>query len=147
MILDAFGPAKYDCSGLYGASCGTPAPKWRHRFRLTYTMPAGLSISGMWRYFSPVKDDALSDDSDLSNPSGTGARPGNRRIGAQSYFDLALTVPVADKFTFRLGANNILDKAPPINGLGLGVVESGNTFAQVYDALGRYIYTGVTLDF
>jgi len=147
LILDAFGPAKYDCSGLYGSSCGTPAPKWRHRFRLTYTMPAGLSISGMWRYFSPVKDDALSDDSDLNNPNATGAYAGNRRIGAQSYFDLALTVPVADKFTFRLGANNVLDKAPPINGLGLGVVESGNTFAQVYDALGRYIYTGVTLDF
>lgn len=125
----------YNCKGLYGVTCLTPSPEWRHKFRATYTSPAGPSISGAWRYFSKVKADVDS-----------GTSPGNANISAVNYFDLALTVPVADKFTFRLGANNVLDRSPPINGLGLGVVQSGNTFAQVYDALGRYLYAGVTLD-
>lgn len=146
LIVDQDGDPKFNCKGFYGTQCGTPSPEWRHKARLTYTMPQGVSLSGAWRYFSKVKADALSTDTDLNAPGGVGARPGNSNIKAQSYFDLALTVPVADKFTFRIGSNNILDKSPPINALGLGVVQNGNTFPQVYDALGRYIYVGLSID-
>ena len=47
----------------------------------------------------------------------------------------------AEKFTFRVGANNLLDKTPPIIPSG-GVVDcpagpcNGNTWAQVYDSAG-----------
>ncbi|MEG3124280.1 TonB-dependent receptor domain-containing protein [Sphingomonas sp. GB1N7] len=143
LIVDAFGPPKFDCAGYYGAQCGIPSPKWRHKLRLTYTSPSGPSISGAWRYFAPVKNEALSPDTDLA--SAVGSRAGNSRISAVSYFDLALTVPVADKFTFRLGSNNILDKAPPITAQG-SAGTNGNTYSQVYDALGRYLYASVTLD-
>jgi outer membrane receptor protein involved in Fe transport len=143
---DPIGDPKYNCAKYFGTQCGTPNPEWRHKARLTYTFPQGPSISGAWRYFSKVSSDTLSPDTDLNANNTAVTRPGNARIKAQSYFDLAATVPVADAFTFRIGANNLLDKAPPVNALGLGVVQSGNTFPQVYDALGRYIYVGVTLD-
>jgi outer membrane receptor protein involved in Fe transport len=45
--------------------------------------------------------------------------------------------------------NNILDKDPPLVGgqaCPAGIC-NGNAYTQVYDALGRYIFAGVTLDF
>jgi outer membrane receptor protein involved in Fe transport len=47
--------------------------------------------------------------------------------------------------TWRLGAQNLLDRQPPISP-GYSNNRS-NTDAQVYDSLGRYFYTSVTLDF
>ncbi|MDF7775094.1 TonB-dependent receptor [Sphingomonas sp. AOB5] len=141
--VNSFGPPDFDCVGFYGSQCGIPTPEWRHKARLTYTAPFGVSASLAWRYFSKTHADTSSTDTDLAGVT----RPGNATISAYNYFDLALTASVGDNYTFRLGANNILDKAPPTNGLGLGVVMNGNTFAQVYDSLGRYVYVGVTLDF
>lgn len=132
--LDSLLGNDIQCAGLYGALCGTPSPTWRHKARLGYTFAQGVNVTGSWRYFSPVDDD-----------SSTSA-PGNARIPAVSYFDLVATVPIMDKFTLRAGANNILDKSPPINALGLTVIQNGNTFPQVYDALGRYVFVGITLD-
>lgn len=124
-----------ECKGQFGAVCGTPNPKWRHKFRVGFTMPDGLGISGQWRYFSKVE-------------SGS-ALPGNSHLKAMSYFDLALTAKISDRYSFRLGSNNILDTQPPVAGgqvipAGSG---NGNTFPQVYDSLGRYLFAGVTVDF
>jgi outer membrane receptor protein involved in Fe transport len=51
---------------------------------------------------------------------------------------------MAQKLNLRLGVNNIFDKDPPLQGLSLG---NGNTYPQVYDALGRYMFAGFTVDF
>ena len=82
---------------------------------------------------------------------GTVANPivANERLPAQSFFDLALTARITQKFNLRFGANNILDRQPPVAGgqvipAGFG---NGNTYPQVYDALGRYMFAGVTVDF
>jgi outer membrane receptor protein involved in Fe transport len=130
-----------ECEGQFGPSCdvgplnGIPAPKWRHKFRAGFTLPNGLGISGQWRYFSKVE-------------SGS-ALPGNDVLPKQSYFDLALQARVADRFNFRVGANNILDKDPPLAGgqVAAAPFANGNTYPQVYDALGRYLFAGFTLDF
>lgn len=142
----------YDCAGFYGLVCGVPGPEWRHKFRVSFNTPSGIGISAQWRYFAAVDLDRTSD-----NPSLSGAfSPRNETIGAQSYFDLSATLRLADSYTFRLGVQNILDKEPPIIGANgssgvinacASVVCSGNTYPQVYDALGRYVYAGVTLDF
>jgi len=136
----------FNCAGLFGNTCGTPNPKYRHKARLGFTLPNGLGLSGQWRYFSKVDIDVSSSDADLA-----GALPGeaDRQIKAQSYFDLALTARVADKLNLRLGANNVLDKMPPIVGgeVSNAPFGNGNTYPQVYDALGRYIFAGVTVDF
>jgi iron complex outermembrane receptor protein len=138
----------YDCKGFYGNTCGTPSSKWRHTARLGFTLPNGLGISGRWRYFSAVDLDTLSTDLDLA-PGGPSAAPANAKINAQSFFDLALSARITDKYNFRLGANNILDKQPPIVGSEVSNAPfgNGNTYPQVYDALGRYLFAGVTVDF
>lgn len=145
----------YDCVGLYGNVCGTPNPEWRHQARLSFDMPNGLGASLRWRYFDSVTIDALDPNPNLFNNSAGGpapggvARPGLAKFNAVSYFDLALTAAIGDHFSFRLGANNLLDKEPPTTGSQSCPAGpcNGNVFAQVYDALGRYIYAGVTLEF
>lgn len=145
----------YDCTGLYGNVCGTPSPEWRHQARASFDFENGMGVSVRWRYFGPVTLDAVEENTNLRNTAATGpapggvARPGLARFDAQNYFDLALTWEVGDNYNFRLGANNILDRDPPVTGSQACPAGAcnGNTFAQVYDALGRYIYAGVTLDF
>ena len=118
--------------------------------RVGLTMPNGLGISGRWRHFSGVNCDF---EVEAECSSGTGAarvpRPGNERLSAQNYFDLTLTARLAQRLNLRLGANNILDTDPPVAGsqavpAGFG---NGNTFPQVYDSLGRYLFAGFTVDF
>lgn len=124
-----------DCVGQAGNLCGTPNPKWRHQARVGFDFANGVGTSLRWRYFDPVDLD--------------GGVAGSDHFDAVNYFDLAFTFEVGDHYNFRLGANNILDKEPPITGGQACPAGScnGNTFAQVYDAIGRYIYAGVTLDF
>jgi outer membrane receptor protein involved in Fe transport len=143
----------YDCAGLYGLICTTPSPEWRHKARLTYTHPSGVGFSLQWRYFSGVDID-LSDDT--INPNHLYSAAANAHIPSQSYIDLTLTARIGDHYNFRLGVNNIFDREPPIVGANgsaqgvnacTGVFCSGNTFPNVYDAMGRYIFAGITLDF
>ena len=58
-------------------------------------------------------------------------------------------VGVFSSLTGRLGINNILDKDPPLVGQDTcpAVFCNGNTFPQVYDTLGRYVFLGLTADF
>jgi iron complex outermembrane receptor protein len=150
LVLDPVGPVAYDCTGFYGATCGSstsvagPSPEWRAKTRLTLTTPEGISLSAQWRYFASVQRDTLSPDTDLAT---TTTRPADRRIPAQSYFDLTLTARIGDHYNFRLGVNNITDREPPLVTQLPSGVASGNTYPQVYDAMGRYIFAGVTLDF
>jgi len=164
---------KFDCANFYGTTCGTPNSKWRHTLRTGFTLANGLGISGRWRYFGKVKFDARSSDCDLGTNvaahappfGGTGSPtavpahcgiattdnnfiPGDSKISAQSYFDLALSARITDKYNFRLGVNNILDKEPPVVGSEAASppFANGNTYPQVYDALGRFMFAGVTID-
>ena len=152
---------RFDCVSRYGNTCGTPSPEWRHSFRVGFTLPNGLGISGRWRYFSSVKLDTRSTDCDLGSnillptphcgevPTDPGYAPANEKIAAESYFDLTISARVGDRYNFRVGANNILDKQPPIVGSEVSNTPFGNgdTYPQVYDALGRFLFAGVTVDF
>lgn len=154
LVTDTGVTGSYDCVGLFGTTCLQPTPEWRHTARVSFNSPQGVGVSLRWRYFSSVKIDATDSNSNLNNPGNSGpapggiARPGLANLAAQNYFDLATTFRVGDSYTFRLGANNLLDREPPLTGSQAcpGVVCNGNTFPGVYDALGRYIYAGVTLD-
>jgi outer membrane receptor protein involved in Fe transport len=127
-----------------------PVPKWRHTMRIGLTMPNGLGASVRWRHFSGVNCDF---ETEAQCSVGTGAarqpRPGNERLSAANYFDLTFTARLAQRLNLRIGANNILDTEPPVAGsqavpAGFG---NGNTFPQVYDSLGRYLFAGFTVDF
>jgi iron complex outermembrane receptor protein len=137
--------AKFDCAGYFGAQCGYPQSKWRHSVRLTYTAPSGVGLSGNWRYLSKTKFENTSSNADLANSF----FPLDASIKAQSYFDLAATVRVEDKFTFRAGANNVFDKSPPIlssTATPIGSFGNGNTYPGIFEGAGRYLFVGLTID-
>ena len=152
----------FDCAGRFGPTCsvggttnaGAPLPEWRHKLRTTLNMNNGIGVSVQWRHIGKVTAETLS-----SNPSLNGANnfdPG-LRIKSQNYIDLATTWRIGDNYGLRLGVNNLFDKQPPLVTSGNGGRPgsnlcptgpcNGNTYPATYDALGRYIYAGVTLDF
>ena len=149
-----------DCKGLYGAICaglggsGVPNPEWRHKFRATWNtpFPLDLALSAQVRYFSSVDLDLTSTQAGLGGTSPVKKGDGvdtDLKLGARTYLDLLATFTVKDNYNFRVGVNNVLDKDPPINGASncpSGPC-NGNTWPQVYDALGRYFFVGVTADF
>jgi len=145
------GGPSYDCRGLYGITCTVPAPRWRHSFRTNWRTPwAGLDIAATWRFFGDAKSERLSANDQLNRP--VNANGISNDVPSYSYLDLTASMTFAEKYTFRVGANNVLDKTPPIIPSG-GVNDcptgpcNGNTWAQVYDALGRQIFATVTVDF
>ncbi|MES1973029.1 MAG: TonB-dependent receptor [Pseudomonadota bacterium] len=154
----------YDCAGLYGPVCssggttvsGSTMPHWRHKARLTWQHPSGVGLSLQWRYIGPVDAETTSKYEALSAIAANQFNPGVH-IKSYSYFDLATTFAVGSGFKFRLGVNNLLDKQPPFVTSGNGGKDgsnlcptgpcNGNTYPATYDALGRYLFAGATLDF
>ena len=150
LIRNPLADIKYDCAGFFGNQCGTPSPEWRHKARVGFTFRNGIGISAQWRYFSAVDVDSSSSDDDLeADPTSTTLFPSNLGFAAQSYFDLALSAKIKDQLSVRIGANNIFDRDPPIGGSQVVAAPfgNGNTYPQVYDALGRYLFAGFTVDF
>ena len=142
------GDPKYDCTGLFGTVCGTPIPEWRHKMRANWMSPWGLDLALTWRHIAAV-------DLDATNPDIGGAvRYTDRKMGARDYLDLSAQYTFSDlgpfsNLTGRLGINNVTDKDPPVVGQSNcpSVFCNGNTFPQVYDTLGRYVFAGITADF
>jgi iron complex outermembrane receptor protein len=141
----------YDCTGYYGGTCGIPAPEWRHSFRANWRTPwNGLDVAATWRFFGKADSERLSPNPQLAGDvNANGIATG---VPAYSYIDLTAAMTFAEKFTVRVGANNLMDKTPPLIPSG-GVVDcpsgpcNGNTWAQVYDAMGRQVFATVTIDF
>jgi len=138
------------CAGLYGATCGNPLPYWRHQARLTWITPWNADFSVNWRYIGGSKLDG----DDPSNPAYGGptndcnglANCGglDSTINSYNYIDLSTSYKLWDKYTFRAGVNNLMDKDPPVLNAAYAVPgnfigENGNTFTM-YDTMGRVIY-------
>ncbi|HEX2815957.1 MAG TPA: TonB-dependent receptor [Phenylobacterium sp.] len=147
------GGPTYNCKGLYGTVCGVPAPEWRHKLRVTWNTPyaygdwvKSLSFSAQWRYFGKVGLDAFNSDPQLNNP---GIQyESDRAFASRSYLDLTANFTVHNNLNFRVGVNNVFDKDPPLTGVNCTAgFCNGNTFPQVYDALGRFVFVGLSADF
>jgi outer membrane receptor protein involved in Fe transport len=147
------GGPSYDCKGLYGLTCGIPAPEWRHKASLTWNTPysygdwlKSLSFRVQWRYYSKVSLDAYNSNPQLNNVSNQFTN--ERTLAAQNYIDLTANFTVHENLNFRVGVNNVFDKDPPLVGTNCAATFcNGNTYPQVYDALGRYMYVGLTANF
>ena len=154
------GGRKVDCAGLYGSICSvsgglsSPNPEWRHKARITWTTPLeygdwfkDFSLSLQWRHFNKVGLDAYSDQPGLNNPGLQYET--DRVLKSRDYFDLTASWTMRDNLNFRAGVNNIFDVDPPLNGSSNCPTGpcNGNTWPQIYDAFGRYLFIGLTADF
>jgi outer membrane receptor protein involved in Fe transport len=129
----------YDCAGFFSSPCvapnGAPKPKWRHLARIGWQMPwQNIDMALTWRYYGKV---------DQINAAATRI---DSKWDAENYFDLFGEWAMTEKASVRLGVNNILDNDPSINAT-VGVTGNGNTYPQLYDSLGRFIFGGVTVKF
>ena len=152
------GASTFDCAGLYGPVCSAltnassgPIPKWRHKFRTTWTTPWRVQLSLDWRHLSSASFDGNQKNLYLADPLGRKNIP-DAKLRSVDYFDLSGTWKVRDTITFRAGVQNLFDKDPqvvdannfPASGPPFG---NGNTYPGTYDALGRTLFVGLTADF
>jgi iron complex outermembrane recepter protein len=146
---DASFLAERNCVGYYGgAGCGQFIAKWTHNLRTTYTTDDQFfSASLNWRHLGPLTRTSNSGETSLG-ATPEGVRSTFYRIGAYDYFDLALNFRIEKGFSFRVAANNLLDKTPPImpNSYDIGLSRA-NTISARYDSLGRQIAVGATVNF
>ena len=142
-IEEFAGLGEYDCAGFYGSTCGTPLPEWRHKLRATWQTPWNFDLALTWRFIDSVLIERTS-----SNPLlGGSVNEVDRELDKQNYLDIAGSWNINKNFTLRAGINNITDEDPPLSaqvGAGFG---NGNTYPQVYDALGRRVFMSVTATF
>jgi outer membrane receptor protein involved in Fe transport len=121
-----------DCVGLVSAEClYIPTSKWRHSAGATYDSYGFWVVTGRWRYYSKVEYE------------GTLDQIVNDNLAAQSFFDLNAVFRFMGTHDVVIGVNNLFDKEPPLAGNSLSW--NGNTFAGLYDTLGRYLFANVTL--
>jgi len=127
-----------DCIGYYSTSCGEPRMKYRLNSRATWSKD-DYSVSLAWRHLDGVR----------AEPSSTVWYAPYAKIGSYNYFDLSGRWDVTDTVQLTATVANLLDEAPPEVGSQIGSTStnSGNTFPQTYDVVGRYYTVGLRLRF
>ena len=144
----------YDCVGRYGLVCSlnnAPTPRYRQELRATWISPWNLTLSANWRFIGSSALDFNQDVPDLQDGSFRDRNPTDAHIPDYSYLDLSFKYRVNDKVSLRGGVNNVLDTVPPLldtNSFGISAPAfgNGNTFPELYDPLGRYLFIGFTAD-
>lgn len=133
-----------DCVGLYSIACGTvsagegPIHKTKWNQRTSWAI-RDFVFSYNWRHVSAVKEE----------PGGTNFLPAYSSIKAYDWFDFAMAWNVSKNIRLNLSINNLFDKKPPElgNTIGTTTANSGNTFPQTYDVIGRYFTVGASVKF
>ncbi|NVM76416.1 outer membrane receptor protein involved in Fe transport [Duganella sp. SG902] len=134
-----------NCLGYYSVACGDVAnsPVYKRKFSQRTTWNVGdFSVGYNWRYVSAVDIEPLA----LKN---TAFLPQFSHIAAYNYVDLSGVYNYSKNLRFNVSVNNLANKKPPIVGgtIATTAMDSGNTFPQSYDAVGRYITFGASLKF
>jgi len=119
------------CDGEFGTTCGEPDPKYRHRV-VGSLNKNDWSFQTVWRLVGGVDDDA-----------GEGVNSVDS-IGVRNYFDSSVSKDFGENLTLSFGANNVLDKNPPVIGDN---DEQANTYPATYDVFGRTFFANAKVSF
>jgi outer membrane receptor protein involved in Fe transport len=131
----------YDCAGLYGNTCGSPLPNWRHHFRINWDTPWNVMLAVTWRYMGPSEFDANQADQPALYAGSIDRF--NARIPGMNYFDLAATWQMTNELQLRAGMNNVFDTDPYIISNLITGTGTPNVYNN-YDLLGRQVFVAVT---
>jgi iron complex outermembrane receptor protein len=125
-----------DCLGVFSVACGGPKPEFKSSTRVTW-MVRDYDFSLLWNYIGSTDAEA------------SGFLPAFSSIEAYNYFDLSGGWNVNDNVRLSATVANLFDKSPPIVGNTIGTTSenSGNTFPQSFDVIGRYFTVGARLRF
>lgn len=131
----------YDCVGVYGVSCNVAAGiiyDYKSSFRAVWSVK-DFELGLNWRHLSSV---------DVEPGPITWYQP-YTSIDAYDYFDLTMAYELPWNARVNFTVTNLADKKPPVVGGNIGstTYNSGNTFPQYYDTLGRYFTLGLTMRF
>ena len=138
------GLGTFDCVGLHGNTCGAPQPEWRHKIRATWETPWSFDVSATWRHIGKSSFEGTSTSPVAGgNSPRAGSRPSASATTSTSPHHgrsrrksrcVAVSTTCSTKIRlFRVSA-----------GAGFG---NGNTYPQVYDALGRRVFFNATASF
>ncbi len=126
LTLDYAGTVTY-----FGEGLGTSQPRWKGTLNTRVNFTSDLALDTRVRYIDKMKNRAS-----VQFPGET-----FQGVGAAAYVDLALQAKVAEKFTFRVGVNNLFDRGPELYAPN---VQSG-TDPSLYDVIGRRYYVTMGL--
>jgi outer membrane receptor protein involved in Fe transport len=134
-----------DCLGFYSVACDTatsltsgPRPEFRWNQATTWFF-GNFDVGYNWRHIDGLKEE----------PGGAAFLPAFSTIPSYDYFDLSAGWNVTDKIRLSLTVLNVTDEEPPNVGQTIGGTgnNSGNTYPQSYDAIGRYFTLGASVRF
>lgn len=134
-----------DCLGFYSTACGAPNFKTKFTQRATWSI-GEFTLGYNWRYLGSAVVEPLANLNAKKEPV---YFPAFSKIDAYNYVDLNASWNFNKQIRLSLSINNATNKQPPAVGAtiaGTGV-NSGNTFPQSYDAVGRYFNLGATIKF
>ncbi|MEJ0098697.1 MAG: TonB-dependent receptor [Pseudomonadota bacterium] len=140
------GGGSYDCAGLFGPTCQTVNPKWRHNARASWALPHDFVVNATWRYIGRVKLDNNDSNPLLQGSALGGFATYRAQIGSVSYLDLSGSWQASKHLQVRAGINNVMDRDPPL--ASVEIVSGGApNYYEYYDGLGRQVFVGVTAKF
>ena len=128
--------AYVDCVGVYGADCGGPTSKTKWSQRTTWSM-GDFTAGYNWRHLGSVA------------VQGGTFLPAFSSIKSYNYVDLNFAWEATKNLRVTLSVNNAGDLQPPVvgNTIATTTSNSGNTFPQWYDVIGRQYTLGARLKF
>jgi outer membrane receptor protein involved in Fe transport len=134
-----------DCLGYYSVACDTatnltsgPRPElvWAQSTRWAF---GNFDLALTWRNISSLEEE----------PGGATFFPAFMSIPEYDYFDFHAGWDATERVRFSLTVLNLTDEEPPNVGQTIGGTSnnSGNTYPQSYDAIGRFMSLGVDMRF
>ena len=143
------GAHTYNCAGLFGSTCQTVNPRWRHILSLTWASPWNVDLGANWRFIGKVGYEGNDLDPTL-NAAGQSVFAAYNDFDKQlpnfSYIDLFGSWNAYKGIQVRAGINNVLDKDPPLATFEITSGGAANTYST-YESLGRQLYVAVTAKF
>jgi outer membrane receptor protein involved in Fe transport len=132
----------HECEGEYSIACGVVGPDVRPKYKWTQRTTWSVrdfELSYDWRHLSAVR----------AEDTQTKWLPAFAQIPSYDYFDIATVWHATRNVQLNLTVNNVADKKPPIVGgtIGTTAYNSGNTFPEFYDPVGRFYSLSASLQF